>query len=52
MPLFRKFVEPVTAEMALPGLAGAVPTAERSFFNDRPPKGRYPEGLEVTRGAL
>ncbi|MDB5483915.1 MAG: peptide methionine sulfoxide reductase [Caulobacteraceae bacterium] len=52
MSLFRKFVEPVTAKTALSGRPAAIPTAERSFVNDRPLQGPYPEGLEVADFAM
>jgi peptide-methionine (S)-S-oxide reductase len=52
MSFFRKSVEPVSAAAALPGRAGAIPTAERSFINGRPLKGPYPETLEVADFAM
>jgi peptide-methionine (S)-S-oxide reductase len=52
MSFFRKSVEPVTAEKALPGRGVAIPTASLSFINDRPIKGPYPEGLEVADFAM
>ena len=39
MSFFRKTAELPTAATALPGRAAAIPTAERSFINDRPLKG-------------
>jgi peptide-methionine (S)-S-oxide reductase len=52
MSLFRKSVEPVTAETALPGRPSAIASAERSFVNDRPLQGPYPEGLEIADFAM
>jgi peptide-methionine (S)-S-oxide reductase len=52
MSFFRKAAELPTAESALPGRAWAIPTSERSFINDRPLKGPYPEGLEVAYFAM
>ena len=52
MSFFRKTAEPLTAETALPGRPSATPTAERSFMNDRPLKGPYPEGLQVADFAM
>lgn len=52
MSLFRKFVEPVTPETVLPGPPPAIPPAERSFVNNRPVQGPYPEGLEVADFAM
>ncbi len=39
-------------EIALPGRAHAIATAERHFVNGRPLKGPYPEGSEVAYFAL
>ncbi|MGI8840324.1 MAG: peptide-methionine (S)-S-oxide reductase, partial [Caulobacteraceae bacterium] len=50
MSFFRKSSEPTAA--APPGRADAIPTAERSFVNDRPLKGPYPEGLESAYFAM
>ena len=36
----------------LPGRAAPIPTAERSFINDRPLKGPYPEGMEIADLAM
>jgi peptide-methionine (S)-S-oxide reductase len=52
MSFFRKSVEPIAAAQALPGRPMAIPTAERSFVNDRPLKGPYPEGLEIAYFAM
>jgi peptide-methionine (S)-S-oxide reductase len=52
MSFFRKSVDVVGADAALPGRAQAIPTAARSFINDRPLKGPYPEGLEVADFAM
>ena len=37
---------------ALPGRASPIPTAERSFVNDRPLKGPHPEGTEIADFAM
>jgi peptide-methionine (S)-S-oxide reductase len=52
MSFFRKPAELPTAATALPGRAAAIATSERSFINDRPLKGPYPEGLEVAYFAM
>jgi peptide-methionine (S)-S-oxide reductase len=36
----------------LPGRAEPIPTAERSFVNDRPLKGPYPDGMEIADFAM
>jgi peptide-methionine (S)-S-oxide reductase len=52
MSFFRKTADLPTAESALPGRAAAIPTAERSFVNDRPLKGPDPVGLETAYFAM
>ncbi len=52
MSFFRKPAELPTAATALPGRAAAIATSERSFVNDRPLKGPYPEGLEIAYFAM
>lgn len=52
MFMFKKALEMPTADTALPGRAGAIPTAERHFVNGRPLKGPYPEGLETAQFAM
>jgi peptide-methionine (S)-S-oxide reductase len=52
MSFFRKTAEVVGADVALPGRAAAIPTAARSFINDRPLKGPYPDGLEIADFAM
>jgi len=52
MSFFRKSVETVTPDRALPGRAFEIPTAERSFVNGHPLKGPYPEGLEIADFAM
>ncbi len=44
--LGRKPAMPAAAD-ALPGRAGAIPTAERHFVNGRPLKGPYPPGVRT-----
>jgi peptide-methionine (S)-S-oxide reductase len=45
MFLFKKTTMPSASE-ALPGRAGAIPTASRHFVNGRPLKPPYPDGFE------
>jgi peptide-methionine (S)-S-oxide reductase len=52
MSLFRKSPDPAARDIAPPGRAEAIPTAERSFVNDHPLKGPYPEGLEAAYFAM
>lgn len=52
MSLFRKVAELPTAATALPGRVNAIPTSERSFINDRPLKGPYPDRFEVAHFAM
>jgi peptide-methionine (S)-S-oxide reductase len=52
MSLFRKAAPPPAAADALPGRPDPIPTAERSFVNDRPLKGPWPEGLETAWFAM
>ena len=52
MSFLRRAVEPVTAGHALPGRDVAIPTAERSFVNDRPLKGPDPDGMETAEFAM
>jgi peptide-methionine (S)-S-oxide reductase len=52
MSFFRKSAELPTAATALPGRASPIPTSDRSFVNDRPLEGPYPEGLEVAHFAM
>jgi peptide-methionine (S)-S-oxide reductase len=52
MSLFRKSPDPSARDIAPPGRAEAIPTAERSFVNDHPLKGPYPEGLEAAYFAM
>jgi peptide-methionine (S)-S-oxide reductase len=52
MSLFRKSPDPAARDIAPPGRAEAIPTAERSFVNDQPLKGPYPEGLEAAYFAM
>lgn len=48
----KKALELPTADAALPGRAGAIPTATSHFVNGRTLKGPYPEGLEVAYLAM
>jgi len=48
----KKTLDLPTADTALPGLPGAIPTAELSFVNGRPLKGPFPEGLETAVFAM
>jgi peptide-methionine (S)-S-oxide reductase len=52
MSLFRKPAQIVTEHQALPGRDQPIPTEERSFINDHPLKGPYPEGLQVADFAM
>jgi peptide-methionine (S)-S-oxide reductase len=52
MSFFRKAAELPTADNALPGRSRPIPTADRSFINDRPLAGPYPEGLQVAHFAM
>jgi peptide-methionine (S)-S-oxide reductase len=52
MSLFRKAAPPPDAASALAGRPAAIPTAERSFVNDRPLKGPWPQGLETAWFAM
>jgi len=52
MSLFAKSPERPTRETALAGRAAPIPTAERSFVNDRPLKGPYPQGMQVAWFAM
>jgi peptide-methionine (S)-S-oxide reductase len=47
MFMLRKKTEMVSADAALPGRAGAIPTAERHFVNGAPLKGPFPAGVET-----
>jgi len=49
---FRKSPDPAGHDTAPHGRPDAIPTAERSFINDHPLKGPYPEGLEVAYFAM
>lgn len=42
----KKTLDMPTADTALPGRLGPIPTADVHFINDRALKGPYPEGLE------
>ncbi len=48
----RRKAEMPRPDAALPGRAGAIPTAERHFVNGRPLKGPYPEGVETAMFGL
>ena len=48
----KKTLDLPTADTALPGRPGAIPTAELSFVNGRPLKGPFPEGLETAVFAM
>jgi peptide-methionine (S)-S-oxide reductase len=48
----KKSLELPTPDAALPGRAGAIPTAETHFVNGRRLKGPYPEGLETAIFAM
>jgi peptide-methionine (S)-S-oxide reductase len=52
MPLFRKAVDLVAADRALPGRPTPIPTAQTSFVNGRPLHGPYPEGLQMAEFAM
>jgi peptide-methionine (S)-S-oxide reductase len=52
MSLFRKSSDPAAGETTLAGRPQAMPTADRSFINDRPLKGPYPEGSETAYFAM
>ncbi len=52
MSFFRKSVEAVTPDKALPGRPAAIPTAARSFINGNPLMRPYPEGLELADFAM
>ena len=52
MSLFSKIADLIAPSEALPGRPGAIPTAARSFINDRPLKGPYAEGLETAYFAM
>ncbi|HEV2364057.1 MAG TPA: peptide-methionine (S)-S-oxide reductase MsrA [Caulobacteraceae bacterium] len=52
MSLFGKTLEVTAPQSALLGRVEPIPTAERSFVNDRPLKGPYPEGSEVAYFAM
>jgi peptide-methionine (S)-S-oxide reductase len=47
-----KSLELPTPEVALPGRAHAIPTAERHFVNGHPLKGPYPDGVELAQFAM
>ena len=49
---FKKSLELPTADTALPGRPGAIPTADTHFVNDRPLKGPYPEGFKTAVFAM
>ena len=49
---FRKAAEMPTAETALPGRPEPIPTAQRSFVNDRPLKGPWPQGMQTAWFAM
>ena len=52
MSFFRKTVEMVTREAALPGRGVEIPTAAVSFINGRPLKGPYPDGFQTADFAM
>ena len=52
MSFFRKTLDLVTPEAALPGRALPIPTAAASFVNGNPLKGPYPEGFETADFAM
>jgi len=52
MPLFAKSPDGPAHNGALAGRAAPIPTAERSFINERPLKGPYPPGLETAWFAM
>ncbi len=52
MSFFKKSPDPVQRDKAPPGRPEAIPTAAKSFVNDRPLKGPYPESLEVAHFAM
>ena len=52
MSLFSKIGEMLSPSDALPGRPDPIPTAARSFINDRPLKGPHAEGLETAYFAM
>jgi peptide-methionine (S)-S-oxide reductase len=52
MSLFSKTRDPNFVDAAPPGRPQAIPTADRSFVNDRPLEGSYPEGSETAYFAM
>ena len=48
----RKSLDLPTAETALPGRPGPIPTAETHFVNGRPLKGPYPDGFQTAQVAM
>ncbi|MEO8813552.1 MAG: peptide-methionine (S)-S-oxide reductase MsrA [Caulobacteraceae bacterium] len=52
MSLFRKSADLPVRDRALPGRAEAIPTAARSFINERPLKGPYPDGFATACFAM
>ncbi|HEY5106739.1 MAG TPA: peptide-methionine (S)-S-oxide reductase MsrA [Caulobacteraceae bacterium] len=52
MSLFGKILEKSAPPGALPGRPDPIPTAEKSFVNDRPLKGPYPEGSQIAWFAM
>jgi peptide-methionine (S)-S-oxide reductase len=49
---FKKPMELPTAETALKGRPGTIPTAQLSFVNNHPLKGPYPEGFKTAVFAM
>ena len=52
MSLFSKIADMIAPSDALPGRPDPIPTAARSFVNDRPLKGPYADGMETAYFAM
>jgi len=52
MSLFRKPTPVPGRDAALPGRPEPIPTAQRSFVNDRPLKGPWPQGMQTAWFAM